>query len=134
MEFAIVAAPMFLTLFACLEVSRLFMINSLAEDAVFESLRHIMVAGARKEEGTRVATDVLALMGTKGATVKVTPKKNGAVQGEIDDETTSVHVEVTVPMSKNAFLLSSFTKNVNLHSEAEIPTEQYKGFYDGVSS
>ena len=101
-EFAIVAVPMIIVVFGCLEVSRLFMIDSMAENAVFESLRHVMVSGSTKAEGVAKANEMLALFGTRDANVVVTPFEGGVAQPEITDATDEVSVSISIPMSSSA--------------------------------
>jgi Flp pilus assembly protein TadG len=133
-EFAIIVVPMFTLIFACIEVGRVCMIDSLAEDAAFECLRHVMVAGATKAEAVTKAEEYLDLLGTQGYTVTVTPYNGTSTQGDIDDDTDEVHVDITVNMSANTFVLSWFTSGITLRKSANILTERYKGFYDGTSS
>ncbi len=133
-EFAIVVVPMFTLLFSCIEVGRVYMIDSLAEDAAFECLRHVMVAGSTKAEAVSKAGEYLDLLGTQGYAVTVTPYNGTTVQSEINDDTDEVHVSITVDMSANTFVLSCFTNGITLRKTATILTERYKGFYDGTSS
>lgn len=133
-EFAIVAIPMFVLIFGCLEVSRLYMIDSMAEDAAFEAVRHVMVAGAVKSEGVAKAQSMLSLVGTQNATIVITPYAEGTAQAEINDDTDEVEVNITIPMSSNAFLVSAFTKDLEIKKRVRTMTERYKGFYDGTSS
>jgi hypothetical protein len=130
-EFAIVAIPLFVLIFACFEVSRLYMIESMAEDAAFEALRHVMVAGSKKAEGEAKAETLLSLLGTQDASIVITPFAEDDVQDEINDDTDEVAIDITIPMSSNAFLLSAFTKSLEIKKQARMSTERYKGFYDG---
>lgn len=133
-EFAIIVVPMFTLIFACIEVTRVYMIDSLAEDAAFECLRHVMVVGSKKQEAVDKAKQYLDLLSTRGYTVNVTPYKSGVAQSDIDDDTTDVSATITVNMSANTFVISWFTNGMTLRKTASIRSERYKGFYDGVGS
>lgn len=123
-EFAVIAGPLFFCVFACFETSRIYIISALTEDALFESLRDVMVVGATKADGLQTATEILAMAGTREANIQIIPKNKGVMQSEISDSTTSVRVSVTVPVSANTFLLSMATRNAVIHREAEIITER----------
>jgi Flp pilus assembly protein TadG len=133
-EFAVVAIPFFVLIFACIEMARLSMMESIAEEAAFRAARHVIVAGATKADGIDEANRMLAMIGTSDATITVTPSHNGANQAEIDDDTTSITVEVTVPMSSNTIFLSTFTGGLDIKKECSIETERYVGYYDGEAN
>jgi hypothetical protein len=93
-----------------------------------------MVAGAVKSEGVAKAQSMLSLVGTQNATIVITPFAEGTAQAEINDDTDEVEVNITIPMSSNAFLVSGFTKDLEIKKRVRTMTERYKGFYDGTSS
>ncbi len=130
-EFAIIVVPMFTLIFACIEITRVYMIDSLAEDAAFECLRHVMVVGSTKQEAIDKAEEFLDLLSTQGYTVSITPYNNGTAQAEINDDTTDVNATITVDMSANTFVISWFTDGIMLNKSATMRCERYKGFYDG---
>jgi Flp pilus assembly protein TadG len=129
-EFAIVAPVMFMLIFACIELARVFMMQSIAEDAAYEAARHCMVSGAQKGDAITEANGLLALLGTQNATVTVTAVGDGTEQAEIDDDTDEVTVNISIPMADNTLFLSRFTGTITLDAEVTLMTERYKGFYD----
>ncbi len=116
-EFAIVAPVFFLILFAMFEFSRINVFRHTADIAAYEAARVAMVPGATANEAIAEANRQLSVIGTRGATVTVNP-------AVIDEDTQQVTVEVTVPMSQNAFVLSRFTDRAVLRSESTLRTER----------
>ena len=133
-EFAVVAPAMFLILFACFELVRVQMIRGMANVASYEAARHVMVPGAKIEEATFVARQKLnglAAFGPDVISVSVVGKDGP--QTEINDNTTSVTVEIDIPISDTTFLLGLFYANNNIRSRTTLTFESYDGFYDGSS-
>ena len=133
-EFALIVVPMFTLVFACIEFSRVAMIESMAEDAAYAAGRHVIVAGAKKAEAVAEANRLLALLGTRDVDVVVTPYDETTEQNEIDDNTDEVKVEITIPISSNTLFISRFTGDVVITKTSTMKTERYKGYYDGASS
>ena len=131
-EFAIVAIPMFMLIFGCIEFARVSMMESLAQNAAYEAARHVIVAGAEKQEAEAEANRILSFLGTRDAEVTVTPEDpSGAAQSGIDEHTARVSVRVRIPMDKNVIYLNRFTKDVVIEKETTQTTERYSGFFDG---
>ena len=131
-EFAIVAPLMFMLIFAGLEFIRFGMLQSLAHDAAYEAARHVMVPGSLQSEGVAEANRILGYLGTQDAIITIESyAKDGSSQTEIDDGTTAVEVEIEVPMTRNAFVLSAFTKDKTIRASARLGFESYTGYYDG---
>ncbi|MEM7312244.1 MAG: TadE/TadG family type IV pilus assembly protein [Planctomycetota bacterium] len=125
-EFALVVQLFFAITLICIEFVRLNMIRNLVQDAAYFGARYAMVPGATSAEATSEAERILAVMGTKGATITI---NDGA---GIDDNSDAVTVSISVPVSENALLVPTFTKNAYIEAEAEIRTERYDGYYDGT--
>jgi Flp pilus assembly protein TadG len=134
-EFAIVATVMFPLIFGCLEFVRLHMMESIAEDAAYAAARHVMVPGATKDEATAKASQILNLLAARGAVIEIDAfDKDGNSQSDIADNTATVSVSITIPVSQNSFVLSVFTHNMSITSECSMRFESYDGYYDGSSS
>ena len=134
-EFAIVAIPMFMLIFGCIEFARVSMMESLAQNAAYEAARHVMVAGARKSEAEAEANRILGYLGTRDAEVTVTPEDpTGAAQSGIDANTAKVTVRIRIPMDKNVIYLNRFTKDVTIEKVTTLTTERYSGYFDGNGS
>ncbi len=132
-EFSIVAPVMLLMIFASLEIIRLGMMQGLAEDAAYQAVRHVMVAGAKKQEGIEEANRLLALIGTRGATVAVHAFDTAGEQAEISDKTRRVVVDITIPISRNALLAPMYTGDRQITTTSSLTFESYDGYYDGTS-
>ena len=133
-EFAIVAIPFFIMIFACIEFARVGMIESMAEDAAFQAARDAMVIGSVKAEARAEATSVLAVMGVKSASVDIHAEEaDGTAQAELTDDTALIRVTVRIPMSANSLWLGMFTNDVVLEKTCTVTAERYKGYYDGQS-
>ena len=132
-EFAFVAIPMFLMIFACIEFARVAMVESMAEDAAYTAARHVMVAGSTTQEGIDEAERILAMVGATG-TVDVTPYSSDTEQDEINDDTDQISVSIEVDMANNTLFLSMFTSHITISKSCTISAERYEGYYDGGSN
>jgi len=130
-EFALVSIVFFVTVFTCIEFTRFNMIQHLAEDAAYESARMCMVQGAVKQEAIDEANRILGVLGVSSISVTVTPSMNGTDQSEIDDDTTQITVDISIPMSSNTFFVPRFLGDFNIESTTTLAFESYNGYYDG---
>lgn len=129
-EYAFAVPILFLTMFACLEFVRVGMLQGLAENAVYEADRHIIVPGSTKAEANRV----LSILGTRGASVAVTATNADGTQTQIDDSTQRIAVDIAIPLAQNALFVAQFMSAENITAYATLTFESYRGFYDGNSS
>lgn len=134
-EFAFVSPVVFLLTFASFEFTRVQMMQSAADVAVYEAAREVMVPGATIAEAEAEAEKYLNYLGgrTKTLTVNVFDA-NGDLQDEINDFSSLVQVQVQIPIRSNVMLLSRFFGNRNINSSCSLTFESYSGFYDGSSS
>ncbi len=134
-EFAFVAVPFFVLIFGCIEFARVGMVEAITEDAAFQAARHVMVAGSTKAEGIAEANRVLRYLGVTSSLVDVTPRDTaGAVQNDIDDDTSEITVTVRVNMAENSLWLGRMTGCIVFEKTCTVQTERHKGFYDGSSA
>lgn len=134
-EFALVAPVVFFLTFACFEVSRVMMIQSAADVAVYEATRAVMVPGARIAEAEEVANRYLGYLGNGDVNIAVTVfAADGTTQDEINDFSSRVRVTVDIPAASNSMLLSQFFGDKTIHSSCTLTFESYSGFYDGSST
>ena len=117
MEFAIVAPIFFVLLIAAFEFGRLNVIRHTADNAAYEAARRAMVPGATVAEATTEAQRILRIVGTRGATVNVTP----ATLGPDVDEIT---VTVNVPMNQNGWITPRFTRATTIRAASTLRTER----------
>lgn len=129
-EFAFVAPVLFSLIFACIELTRVYMIQSLAEDAAYEAARLCMVSGSTKEEGVAEANRILSMLGTQDADVELSAVSEGEEQDEISDDTDQITVNISIPMASNTLFLSFFTGGVTLDAQVTLLSERYKGYYE----
>ena len=107
-EFALVAPLFFLTVFGCIDFARFWMAESIVENAVFQSARHVSVFGGNQTEAEEFATRELAVVGISDFTLRLTAFENGTPQPNgIDDDTTNIKVEIEVP-SEGVSIFSRF--------------------------
>jgi Flp pilus assembly protein TadG len=116
-EFALVAPLFFLILFALFEFSWLNVIRHTADTAAYEASRAAIVPGATADEAIARATQILRMVGTRGANVTVDPPT-------LSPGTTSVTVAIEVPMRVNAIITPKFTGNSVLRSQSTLRTER----------
>jgi Flp pilus assembly protein TadG len=118
-EFAIVAPVFFMILFAMFEFSRLNIIRHTADNAAYEAARLAIVPGATAADATAEANRILRVVGTRNATVNVTP-------AAITEDTQEVTVQIAVPMNDNALVTPRFTGAAVLRSSATLRTERVR--------
>ena len=104
-EFALVVPLVFLFFFAAFEFSRMGMMQHTTEMAAFEGARRGMVPGATSADAVTRANQVLASIGTRDASVTVTP-------ASITPDTRYVTVAVEVPMDTNAWVAPYFLRGL----------------------
>jgi Flp pilus assembly protein TadG len=116
-EFALTAPIFFLFLLAAFEFGWMNVIRHTADNAAYEAARTAMVPGATAAEAKAKANSLLGIVGTRGATVTVTP-------AQLDVTTDKITVEIDVPMNKNGLILPRFTSKKTLHCESTLRTER----------
>ena len=116
-EFALVAPVFFLVLFGLFEFAWLNVIRHTADTAAYEASRAVIVPGATAADAVARADRILRTVGARGATVTIRPTT-------ITPETTSVTVEVEVPMRVNAIVTPRFTGQTVLRSQSTLRTER----------
>ncbi len=135
-EFAVVAGPMFIMIFGLIEFTRVCMMCGIAEDSCYMACRHVIVPGATVQEAIDRGNEVLAVMGTRGATFTVTPHdiRNAAQAGGIDEDTASITVDLAIPMADNVLAVGRWTRGITIRKSCTMTTERYAGFFDGSSA
>jgi Flp pilus assembly protein TadG len=116
-EFAITAPIFFLFLLAAFEFGWMNVIRHTCDNAAYEAARAAMVPGATATDAVAKASSILQIVGTKKATVTVTP-------GNIVPETTQITVAIDIPMKSNGLVIPHFTSKTVLHSESTLRTER----------
>ena len=116
-EFALVAPVFFLIVLGLFEFAWLNVIRHTADTAAYEASRAAIVPGATVADAEAVANRILRSVGTRGANINVDPPNLGP-------GTSSVTVEVSVPMRQNAIITPRFTGNAVLRSESTLRTER----------
>ena len=116
-EFAICAPLFFLVLLALFEFSWLNVIRHTADNAAYEATRVAMVPGATAAEAVAEANRILGAVGTRGASVTVSP-------ATIETDTTEVTVEITVPVDSNSLVVPAFTGGRNIQAKSTLRTER----------
>ena len=124
LEFAVAAPVVFLVIFGCIEITRMSLLLNLAQDACYDAARHAMVEGATTSEATARAQQVLALFGTRNATIQI---NNGA---GITSTSTHVQVSISIPMRDNAYVLKYFYTNRFINASIRLKVERYNGYYN----
>ncbi len=132
-EFAFVAPVLLLVMFACIEFTRFQMMQALAEDAAYYAARHVVVPGATVEEAEQIALDLLSTLGTNGPIVAITPFAEAVQQQQIGADTTSVRIDIQIPVASNALFTPSFMTSGNIQKITTLQTERYSGYFDGTA-
>lgn len=131
-EFAVVAPIFFAVIFFCFEFARMSTMRNLAQNAAYESCRFAMMEGATEAQGEQRAAEVLARLGTKGATIETTYDPIFRPDGSVAQAKAFVTTRVTVPLGQNAIALpaSVFGDN-SIVAETQLRSERYIGFFEG---
>lgn len=116
-EFAFVAPIFFLLTIAAFEFGRLNVMRHTADNAAYEAARHAMVPGATAAEAVEKATDLLNIVGTRGARVTVNPPVLGP---KVD----KVNVTIDVPMSQNGWITPRMTRLKTIRATSTLVTER----------
>ena len=120
-EFALVAPILFLVIFACIEFARMMMTVAIIEQSAFEAARNVAVLGSTAAEGEAIVREELSFLGIDQAEVTVVGLNNGVEQGQIDDASEQISVNVVVQFDD--FLLFNAT-NGSIERTAVINTER----------
>jgi Flp pilus assembly protein TadG len=116
-EFALTAPIFFLFLLASFEFGWLNVIRHTADNAAYEAARTAIVPGATATEARTKADRLLRIVGTRGATVTVTPTV-------VTPQTDEVTVAIDIPMSRNGLIVPRFTNQTVIRAEATMRTER----------
>lgn len=130
-EFAFVAPAFLLVIWCCFEFARMSMMKNLAQNAAYEACRFAMMEGATETQGETVAKQVLARLGTAGATVDTTYKAIYREDGTVAQDKAFVKTTVSIPIGQNSLVFpSSVFGNRTLYAEAELRSERYLGYFE----
>jgi len=121
-EFAIVANLLFVLIFASMELARINMARNLAQDAAYYAARVAMVPGATAAEANAEVDRIMGtLLNSQGYSSSV---------DELDFDSDTVEVTVTVDMKKIALFTPMFMPQTKVDYTAKLRTERYEGFYE----
>jgi Flp pilus assembly protein TadG len=116
-EFALTAPLFFLFLLAAFEFGWLNVIRHTADNAAYEAARSAIVPGATAAEARTKADRLLRIVGTRGATINVTPST-------VTPQTDEVTVTIDIPMSSNGLIVPRFTGNTVINAVSTMRTER----------
>jgi len=117
-EFALTAPLLFFLLMGSIEFSRANMLRHTAVVAATEGARRSIIPGATAAECQQSATRELNIVGFSVADVTVDP-------AVIDDSTSQVTVNVSVPMSgSNGFVLPKFLTGATMEKSVTLQRER----------
>lgn len=133
LEFAVVAPIVFGIIWITFEFMRVTMLQNLADVASYEAARVAMVPGAKIAEAEAEANKYMRYLGAREATIAVTAFSGSDTQDEIDDFTSRVRVNVSIPVQSNVLILSRFFGNQSVDSTTSLGFESYSGYYDGAT-
>lgn len=123
-EFAMVAPVFFMTVFTCIEFTRLSMIRNMVQEASYFAARDAMVPGATEAECKAAAERILSRLGGKSTRVIINDG-NG-----LDDQSDIVSVTVSVPLSDSLLFFPFATDGMAISSTTTMNTERYSGQFD----
>lgn len=134
-EFAFVAPAFIAVIFCCFEFARMSMMRNLAQNAAYEACRFAMMEGATEADGQAKANEVLARLGTQGATVTTTYQPILRNDGTVVEERAYVTTQVVIPLGQNSIVFpASAFGGKNITAETQLRSERYIGFFESQSS
>jgi Flp pilus assembly protein TadG len=116
-EFAVVMPILFLVFAAMIEIGRMLLLQQTADTAAYEGARHAMVSGADAEEGLVEAKRLLKQANIKDAKVAIDPT-------EIVEDTPTISVRVSIPLSKNCWFFKAWSDGHSVTSEVTLLSER----------
>jgi Flp pilus assembly protein TadG len=116
-EFAITAPVFLVFLLAAFEFGWLNVVRHTADNAAYEAARTAVVPGATAAEAKAKADKLLKIVGTRSATVTITPNP-------LTVNSDSVTVKIEVPMDKNGLIVPRFTKKSTIVASSTLRTER----------
>jgi Flp pilus assembly protein TadG len=116
-EFALTAPVFFLFLLAAFEFGWLNVLRHTADNAAYEAARTAVVPGATSAEARSKANALLKIVGTRGATVTITPDP-------VTVESDEVTVNIKIPMKKNGLIVPRFTNKTTIETSSTLRTER----------
>lgn len=114
-EFAFVAPIIFLMFIGAIELTRINFIRHAAMNACYEGARSAVVPGSLDSDAKTAATDLLRMLNV-GNGANVTVSSNSS----------TVTVQVSVPLNQNSWGLTRFTGGINLTSSCSLSKESLK--------
>ncbi|QDU38971.1 TadE-like protein [Maioricimonas rarisocia] len=120
-EFAITAPVLFLVFFGMIEFARFNMVRHGMDSAVYEGARRGIVPGATEDDVKAKAEEVLGALSMTSVTVTVDPE-------EITEETTSVTVNVSVPIGSNSWVVPKYFDGVTMSRSCTLKRESLDTF------
>ena len=115
-EFAFAFTILVLLIFAGIEITRVSSLRHTVDHAAYLAARVAIVPGVDAAEVIARAEAHLGAVGIVGASVSVTP-------AVIEDDTTVVEVQVTMPIAANSFITPQFVTG-NLIGRSALMTER----------
>lgn len=116
-EFALTAPVFFLFLLAAFEFGWLNVIRHTADNAAYEAARTSMVPGATAAEARSKATDLLGVVGARGAVINISPST-------LTPDTKEVTVDIAVPLNRNGLIVPRFSKSKSIRATSTLRTER----------
>ncbi|GAB5405497.1 MAG: pilus assembly protein [Aureliella sp.] len=115
-EFALTLPLLFLMLFGAIELSHANMVFHAAEAAAYEGARAGILPGATATDCEQAAQRVLDISRVRQSDVSVTPSN-------LDTESTTVVVEVSVVYSRNTIITPLYTDSLVIRRSCELTRE-----------
>ncbi len=116
-EFALAAPAFFLFLLAAFEFGWLNVVRHTADNAAYEAARTAIVPGATSAEARTKANRLLNIVGTRGATVTISPDP-------VTTDTDAVTVDIQIPMNQNGLIVPRFTSKTTITASSTLRTER----------
>lgn len=116
-EFAITAPVFLIFLLAAFEFGWLNVVRHTADNAAYEAARTAVVPGATVAEAKAKAESLLKIVGTRAATVTVSPNPL-----TVNSDTVTVNIQI--PMNKNGLIVPRFTGKTTIEASSTLRTER----------
>ena len=116
-EFALTVPIFFAITMAIFEFGWMNVIRHTADNAAYEATRLAIVPGASRNDAIAEANRILSIVGTRGATIQVSPQV-------LTENTNEITVTIDVPAAQNGIIFSTFFSSTTFRSSSKMLTER----------
>jgi Flp pilus assembly protein TadG len=116
-EFALTVPIVFLLVLSFIEFSHILMLDSSAENAVYEGARAAIVPGGTSSDARNATQGILDAVRANNYVITITP-------ATVTDATSEITVAVEIPVNGNLWIPNAFSQNLVLRHTCTLRRER----------